>query len=121
MSESDFGLVFLYGERVGAGAPPIRTPEGWLELYHGCDQNTRYCTGALLLDPEKPWEVIGRSEEPFLVPEAPYEREGLLPNIVFHSGLIENDDGTVDLYYGGGDFLTCGCRVSIKDILGTLK
>jgi beta-1,2-mannobiose phosphorylase / 1,2-beta-oligomannan phosphorylase len=109
------------GERVGAGASPIRIPEGWLELYHGCDQNTRYCTGALLLDPEKPWEVIGRSEEPFLVPEAPYEREGLLPNIVFHSGLIENGDGTLDLYYGGGDFLTCGSRVSIKDILGTLK
>jgi predicted GH43/DUF377 family glycosyl hydrolase len=69
------------GERVGAGLTHSH-PEGWLELYHGCDQNTRYCTGALLLDPEKPWEVIGRSEEPFLVPEAPYEREGLLPNIV---------------------------------------
>ena len=38
------------GERVGAGASPIRTAEGWLELYHGCDENTRYCTGALLLD-----------------------------------------------------------------------
>lgn len=108
-------------ERVGAGASPIRTSEGWLELYHGCDENTRYCTGALLLDLEKPWEVVARSEEPFLVPEAPYERQGLLPDIIFHSGLIDNADGTVDLYYGGGDFLTCGCRVSIQEILDTLK
>jgi beta-1,2-mannobiose phosphorylase / 1,2-beta-oligomannan phosphorylase len=109
------------GERVGAGASPIRTPEGWLELYHGCDENTRYCTGALLLDLDEPWKVVARSEEPFLVPEAPYEREGLLRNIVFHSGLIDNADGTVDLYYGGGDLLTCGCRVSLQDILDTLK
>lgn len=108
-------------ERVGAGASPIKTPEGWLELYHGCDENTRYCTGALLLDLEKPWRVIARSDEPFLVPQTHYERQGLLPNIIFHSGLIDNADGTVDLYYGGGDFLTCGCRVSIQDILDTLK
>jgi beta-1,2-mannobiose phosphorylase / 1,2-beta-oligomannan phosphorylase len=108
-------------ERVGAGAPPVRTPEGWLVLYHGCDENTRYCTGALLLDLDEPWKIIARSDEPILIPEAPYEREGLMPNIVFHSGLIDNADGTLDLYYGGGDLLTCGCRVSIQDILETLK
>jgi beta-1,2-mannobiose phosphorylase / 1,2-beta-oligomannan phosphorylase len=108
-------------QRVGGGAPPIRTPKGWLELYHGCDETTRYCTGALLLDLEQPWKVVRRSEEPFLVPEALYEREGLLPNIVFHNGLIDNGDGTLDLYYGGGDRLTCGCQVSIQDILNTLK
>ena len=109
------------GERVGAGAAPIKTPQGWLELYHGSDENTRYCTGALLLDLEKPWRVIARSQAPFLIPEAPYEREGLLPNIVFHSGLIDNGNGTLDLYYGGGDLQTCGCRVLVEDILRTLK
>ena len=31
------------------------------------------------------------------------------------------DDGTLDLYYGGGDLQTCGCRVSIQEILRTLK
>ncbi len=108
-------------ERVGAGAAPIKTPEGWLELYHGCDENTRYCTGALLLDLEKPWRVMARSRTPLLAPETAYEREGLLPNIVFHSGLIDNADGTLDLYYGGGDLVTCGCRVSVQDILETLK
>jgi beta-1,2-mannobiose phosphorylase / 1,2-beta-oligomannan phosphorylase len=109
------------GERVGGGASPIRTVEGWLELYHASDENTRYCTGALLLDLKQPWKVIARSEEPFLFPEARYERAGLLPDIVFHSGLVENGDGTLDLFYGGGDLFTCGCTVPIRDILDSLR
>lgn len=108
-------------ERVGGGASPVRTSEGWLELYHGCDETTRYCTGALLLDLEKPWKVLARSDQAFLVPETPYEREGLLPNIIFQSGLIDNGDGSLDLFYGGGDRLTCGCRVSLQDVLNSLK
>ena len=45
--------------RVGAGAAPIRTPEGWLEIYHGATSNIRYCLGALLLDIREPWKVLG--------------------------------------------------------------
>ena len=108
-------------ERVGAGASPIKTSEGWLELYHGSDYNTRYCTGALLLDLEKPWKVIARSEQPFLYPAAPYELEGFMPNVVFHNGFIDTGDGSLDLYYGGADEITCGATVAIKDILATLK
>ena len=40
--------------RVGAGAAPIRTEEGWLEIYHGADYQNRYCLGALLLDLNDP-------------------------------------------------------------------
>jgi len=42
--------------RVGAGPPPIRTPDGWLEIYHGNSQREgdpgigTYSAGALLLD-----------------------------------------------------------------------
>ena len=35
--------------RVGAGAAPIRTSEGWLEIYHGANHGHRYCLGAMLL------------------------------------------------------------------------
>ena len=108
-------------ERVGAGASPIRTPEGWLELYHASDQRTRYCTGALLLDLHEPWKVLARSEEPFLFPEAAYERSGLVPDVIFHSGFVQNGGDKLDLFYGAGDSLTCGCSVSIADILSTLK
>jgi predicted GH43/DUF377 family glycosyl hydrolase len=108
-------------ERVGAGAPPIRTPEGWLNLYHGSDENTRYCIGALLLDLKQPWKVIARSREPIFFAETPYEREGLLRDIVYHNGLIDRGDGTLDIFYGGGDSLTCGCTASLRDILIRLK
>ena len=46
--------------RVGAGTPPIRVADGWLEIYHGNRQPTRpgevgtYYGGALLLDPDDP-------------------------------------------------------------------
>lgn len=108
-------------ERVGCGAAPIRTPEGWLELYHASDEKVRYCTGAVLLDLEEPWKVIARSREPFLFPEAPYEMEGMMPNVVFHNGLVENGDGTLTLYYGATDDKTCGAVVAVADILNSLK
>jgi predicted GH43/DUF377 family glycosyl hydrolase len=108
-------------ERVGAGASPLRTSEGWLNLYHASDEKTRYCIGALLLDLEEPWKVLARSQEPILIPETPYEREGFLPDIIFHNGLIQTDNDTLHIFYGGGDALTCGCTTSISDILNTLK
>ena len=107
--------------RVGGGAPPIRTAEGWLNLYHASDANTRYCVGALLLDLQQPWKVIARAEEPILFPEAPYERQGFMPDIIFHNGLVEKEDGRLDIFYGGGDALTCGCTASVQDILRSLK
>ena len=108
-------------ERVGAGASPIKTSEGWLELYHASDENTRYCTGAVLLDLEKPWKVIARSEEPFFVPDQPYETSGFLANVVFHNGSVEREPGVLDLYYGAADEVTCGASVKIADILDSLK
>jgi len=108
-------------ERVGAGASPIKTSEGWLELYHASDHHICYCTGALLLDLEQPWKIIARSETPFLYPEASYETEGFMPNVIFHNGFIETGDGNLELYYGGADEICCGARVSISDILSTLK
>lgn len=109
------------GERVGAGASPIRTSEGWLELYHAADRDVRYCTGGLLLDLEEPWRVIGRSRAPFLVPQATYELKGFMPNIIFHSGWVERESGTLDLFYGAADEFTAGASVKISDILATVE
>jgi predicted GH43/DUF377 family glycosyl hydrolase len=108
-------------ERVGCGAQPIKTEKGWLQIYHASDEHVRYCSGAVLLDLEEPWKVIARSEEPLLFPEMPYECEGLVPNIVFHNGLVENADGTLTLFYGGADTVTCAATVSIADILSSLE
>ncbi|WP_294081280.1 glycoside hydrolase family 130 protein [Proteiniphilum sp. UBA5384] len=106
--------------RVGAGAAPIKTADGWLEIYHGADDNHRYCLGALLLDLEDPYRVIARSVEPIMEPMAEYEQTGFFGNVVFTNGqLVEGD--TITLYYGASDEVICGAQLSIKEIISTLK
>jgi predicted GH43/DUF377 family glycosyl hydrolase len=105
--------------RVGAGATPIRTPAGWLEIYHGADEKHRYCLGALLLDLEEPWKVIARSTEPIMETVAAYEQTGFFGNVVFTNGHLIHGD-TATLYYGASDSVICGARFSIQEILQTL-
>jgi predicted GH43/DUF377 family glycosyl hydrolase len=106
--------------RVGAGAAPIRTSEGWLEIYHGANKEQRYCLGLLLLDLNEPWRVLARSEEPIMEPVAEYERAGFFGNVVFTNGhLVEGDK--VTMYYGASDSVICGATFSISELLGTLR
>jgi beta-1,2-mannobiose phosphorylase / 1,2-beta-oligomannan phosphorylase len=106
--------------RVGAGAAPIRTSAGWLEIYHGADADNRYCLGALLLDLEEPWKVVARSEDPIMEPLAEYEMGGFLGNVIFTNGHLANDD-ELTIYYGASDTVICGARFSISQILETLR
>ena len=106
--------------RVGAGAAPIKTSEGWLEIYHGADYNHRYCLGALLLDLNDPTKVLARSNEPIMEPNASYEQTGFFGNVVFTNGhLVEGD--TIKMYYGASDEVICGAEFSIQEILKSLK
>jgi len=102
--------------RIGAGAAPIRTPEGWLEIYHGADAGHRYCLGALLLDLEQPWKVLARSKEPIMEPIADYERTGFFGNVVFTNGHVVEGD-RITLYYGASDSVICGATLSIDELL----
>jgi len=88
--------------RIGAGAPPIKTEQGWLNFYHGVDHQRRYRLGILLLDLDDPTKIIGRSAEPILSPEMDYEKVGLVPNVVFTCGAVEFK-GRYFVYYGGAD------------------
>lgn len=106
-------------QRVGGGASPIRTREGWLQIYHGADNNQRYCLGALLLDLDDPSIVLARSEEPIMEPIAPYEQEGFFGNVVFTNGHVVDGD-TITLYYGASDQYVCGAKMSIAEILASL-
>jgi beta-1,2-mannobiose phosphorylase / 1,2-beta-oligomannan phosphorylase len=105
--------------RVGAGASPIRTTQGWLEIYHGADAQHRYCLGALLLDLDEPWHVLARSQEPIMEPIARYECEGFFGNVVFSNGHL-TDGNELILYYGASDSVVCGARFSIPEILASL-
>lgn len=106
--------------RVGAGAAPIRTTKGWLEIYHGATHDNRYCLGALLLDIDDPSRVIARSEQPIMEPTADYEKTGFFGNVVFTNGHLVNGD-TLTIYYGASDEVICMAEFSISEILSSLK
>ena len=106
--------------RVGAGAEPIRTPHGWLEIYHGADESNRYSLGALLLDLRDPSHVLARSESPLLEPEEEYELTGFFGEVVFTNGHVLDGD-TLTVYYGAADEVICGARFSIGEILESLS
>ncbi len=106
--------------RIGCGAEPLKTDEGWLEIYHGSD-GQNYYLGAMLLDLKDPSRVLARSDEPLLAPEEEYEKFGYYDNVVFSNGLVQRDDDTCWLYYGGADRYTCGCEFSISEVLNSLR
>lgn len=106
--------------RVGAGAAPIKTPEGWLEIYHGADHRQRYCLGAILLDLENPEKVLARSNKPLFEPVEEYEKNGFFGNVVFTNGHLVKGD-TITMYYGASDEVICGAELSVEGILKHLK
>jgi predicted GH43/DUF377 family glycosyl hydrolase len=106
--------------RVGAGAAPIATAEGWLEIYHGATREHRYCLGALLLDRHDPTRVLARSRAPIMEPTAEYERKGFFGNVVFTNGHVLDGD-TLTLYYGASDHVICGATLSMAEVLRSLK
>ncbi|OMQ13372.1 glycoside hydrolase family 130 protein [[Flexibacter] sp. ATCC 35103] len=109
-------------KRVGAGAAPIKTDKGWLEIYHGANENHQYCLGAFLMDLKDPSKVIARTEQPIMVPTTEYELSGFFGNVVFTNGhVVEPDGDTLTIYYGASDEFVCGAQFSIKEILLLLK
>jgi predicted GH43/DUF377 family glycosyl hydrolase len=116
-----FGLREGYWDngRIGAGAVPIKTDKGWLELYHAADKNQRYCMGAVLLDLNDPTKVIARTDQPILEPEARYEVDGFFGNVVFSCGAIVEED-IVKIYYGVADTSMACAELSLKEIMDSL-
>lgn len=87
---------------VGAGAPPIRTPHGWVMIYHGVDDKHHYGLGLALIDPHDPSHILARSKSPILTPEEQYEKEGQINNVVFSCGAVKKGDELL-VYYGAAD------------------
>lgn len=107
-------------KKIGAGSPPIKTEFGWLEFYHGVDENERYCMGAVLLDLNDPSKIISRSIKPILVPTMEYETKGFFGNVVFSCGIVVNN-GIISMYYGVSDNSIAYAQFEIKDVINSLK
>jgi len=111
--------------RVGAGTPPIRTSEGWLEIYHGNSRREEdrgigaYAAGLLLLDGKNPRRILGACGQAF-VPETDYEREGFVPDVVFPTGIVERGE-TVLVYYGAADTCMAVVEFSLAELLRSVK
>ncbi len=105
--------------RVGAGAAPIKTDKGWLEIYHGANAQHQYCLGAFLLDLNEPWKVLARTHDPIMVPTEEYELSGFFGHVVFTNGHVVNGD-TITIYYGAADEHVCGAHFSMREIFEAL-
>jgi len=105
--------------KIGGGAPPLKTSQGWLVIYHGKGENSRYSLFCLLLDLEDPFRIVKQASEPLLLPTEPYETQGFFPNVVFSNGVVELD-GKVLIYYGAADESVCVAVSSIEHLLHTI-
>ncbi|MBR6396798.1 MAG: glycoside hydrolase family 130 protein [Lachnospiraceae bacterium] len=118
-------------DKIGPGAPPVKTDDGWLVLFHTVDIDRergkngweekwqkRYCAGVMLLDSKDPGRVIGVYKEPLIAPETVYETdEGFRTNVVFPGGLVAESDGTVKIYYGASDTVECMAEAKLADLI----
>lgn len=107
-------------KKVGAAAPPIKTKEGFVMLYHGVSDDNIYRVGAVLLDLKNPIKIIGRTNNPILEPEVDYEKDGQVKNVVFPCGAVLLNE-TLFVYYGAGDSVVGVATIDINKLLKVLK
>lgn len=112
--------------RVGAGAPPLAMPEGFLEVYHGnrlpevVGEVGAYCGGAMLLARDDPSRVLKVGHEPILEPQHEFEKEGFVAKVVFPTAVLEEDDRLL-VYYGASDKYCAMAELSRSDVMRTFQ
>ncbi|WP_290664822.1 glycoside hydrolase family 130 protein [Ignavibacterium sp.] len=106
--------------KIGAGPEPILTEQGWLVLYHSCGDNEVYSMNAILLDRNLPDKIIGRTDQPLLVPEFKYEKAGVVQNVVFSNGWISFGNKIL-IYYGAADKYIALAEASIYSLISLIK
>jgi len=113
-------------ERIGGGTVPIKTKEGWLEIYHGVRKSGKkrvYSAGALLLGLKNPEKIIARSpaKKPLFAPEKGFERKGFVNNVVFPTAaILDLNKKDLLVYYGAADSRIAVKKMALKDILNSM-
>ncbi len=106
--------------KIGPGAPPIKTPRGWLSIYHGVFptmDGSVYRLGVMLHDLRDPSRILAVGDDWILQPEMPYELTGYVHNVVFTCGAVPEEDGTVKIYWGGADTVMCVGTAKTDDLV----
>jgi predicted GH43/DUF377 family glycosyl hydrolase len=109
--------------KIGAGPPPLRTPEGWLLIHHGVagdldvgfdphtDRSAVYAAGAMVLDVDDPSRVLERTAAPLLRPELPDEVVGTVSNVVFPTAMATIAERQF-VFYGMAD-----ARIGVAELV----
>lgn len=106
-------------KKIGGNTPPLRTPHGWLTLYHAVGTDKLYRLGAMLIDLEDPTRVTHRTRDWLLQPEKDYELKGFYPGVCFPCGKVIIGD-TLYVYYGGADKYVGVATCKMADLLDYL-
>ena len=95
----------IYELKNGLGPAPIKTTKGWLHLAHGV-RNTaaglRYTLYMFMTDLKDISKVTHVPAGHFMAPLGK-ERVGDVSNVLFSNGWIQDEDGTVFIYYASSD------------------
>lgn len=111
--------------KVGAGAVPVRTSEGWLLFYHGVSGTCNgfvYSMGAAILDIENPRKVLYRTRDYLLTPEKDYETTGFVPNVAFPCATLQDaETGRIAIYYGAADTYVAVAYTKVEELIQYIK
>ncbi|MBN2652624.1 MAG: glycoside hydrolase family 130 protein [Spirochaetales bacterium] len=106
--------------KIGPGATPFKTKEGWLNIYHGVFPTMSgavYRLGVALHKLDDPSVILGVGDDFILQPEDPWELSGYVDNVVFTCGAVDEEDGTVKIYWGGSDKVMCVGEADIQTLV----
>lgn len=111
--------------KIGGGAAPIETSEGWLMFYHGVTGTCNgfvYSMGACIMDIDNPAIVKYRCNNFILTPETWYEERGFVPNVVFPcAALTDAKTGRIAIYYGAADSYVGMAFTTVDTIINYIK
>lgn len=113
---------FWDSKKVGAGAPPMETKDGWLLIYQsvGYQDPGRYKIGAMMLDINNPSKVLYRTHMPIIEPEEHYENNGFKAGVVYPCGSVIMN-GKLFIYYGGADSYVNAATADLDTFLDEMK
>lgn len=108
------------GNHIGLSAPPLKTDNGWLILYHGAKKTGSgilYRLGLAMLKLDDPRTVTHRTREFVMSPQEESDFIGDVGGAIFPCGWRIHDDGKVRLYYGAADTVVCYAEASLDRVL----
>ena len=111
--------------KIGGGAAPIETSDGWLLFYHGVTGTCNgyvYSIGGAILDRDEPSRVLHRCSTFLLTPETDYEERGFVPNVCFPCATLQDAaTGRIALYYGCADSYVGLAFTTVDEVTDYIK